>query len=213
MPERTERAGDARSGDARSGDAGRPVVRRARTGDAAPIAAIHVLTWQAAYRGLLPDSLLDGLSVERRQAGWTRHLAEPGPSDATWVAERDGVIVGFADVGAARDDDAAGAAAELYAIYVHPEHWHEGAGRALLTAVVDHWRAHDVRRAVLWVLEDNERSRRFYEQSGWTVDGARRPYPDDGPTNIVRYAIELSGAARAGPSRARRAATRSSRDS
>lgn len=188
-------------------------VRRARPGDAAAIASIHVLTWQAAYRGLLPDSLLDGLSIERREAGWSRHLAESGPADATWVVERNAEIVGFAAIGPARDDDLTRDVAQLDAIYVHPDHWHRGAGRALMTALLDHWRTAGIRRAILWVLEDNARSRQFYERSGWVVEGARRPYPEDAPTRAMRYALELAGPAPSGASRARSAAARSRRDS
>jgi RimJ/RimL family protein N-acetyltransferase len=28
--------------------------------------------------------------------------------------------------------------------------------------------------AVLWVLEDNPRARRFYEREGWALDGERK---------------------------------------
>ena len=29
--------------------------------------------------------------------------------------------------------------------------------------------------AVIWVLEDNPRARRFYEATGWSTDGTTRP--------------------------------------
>ena len=37
------------------------VIRAARVEDAAQIAAVHVRSWQSAYRGLLPQAYLDGL--------------------------------------------------------------------------------------------------------------------------------------------------------
>jgi hypothetical protein len=48
-------------------------VRRARPGDVAEIAAIHVRSWQAAYKSILPDDLLADLSVKEREESW-RHL-------------------------------------------------------------------------------------------------------------------------------------------
>jgi RimJ/RimL family protein N-acetyltransferase len=46
--------------------------------------------------------------------------------------------------------------------------------------------------AVLWVLEDNPRARRFYEREGWALDGERK---DDEYLGIrvaeVRYRIPL----------------------
>ena len=59
----------------------------------------------------------------------------------------------------------------MYAIYAHPEHWSTGLGRALLPAAVA---ALGGPPAVLWVLEANDRARRFYERAGWRPDGARK---------------------------------------
>ena len=51
-------------------------VRRATIDDAGGIAVVHVATWRATYRGLMPQSLLDGRSVEARTAVWWRILRE-----------------------------------------------------------------------------------------------------------------------------------------
>jgi len=51
-------------------------VRQATIDDAGDIAVVHVATWRAAYRGLMPQSLLDGLSVEARTAVWRRILRD-----------------------------------------------------------------------------------------------------------------------------------------
>jgi hypothetical protein len=45
------------------------VVRHAVQADAGAIAGIHVRGGRAAYRGLVPDALLEGLSIERREHG------------------------------------------------------------------------------------------------------------------------------------------------
>ncbi|MGH2840330.1 MAG: hypothetical protein ACRDKY_05850 [Solirubrobacteraceae bacterium] len=50
-------------------------VRTATRDDAHPIARVHVRSWQVAYRGLLPDAILDGLSVEERRTIWHQLLA------------------------------------------------------------------------------------------------------------------------------------------
>ena len=39
-------------------------VRDATVDDARAIAEVHVASWRWAYRGQLPDDLLDGLSVD-----------------------------------------------------------------------------------------------------------------------------------------------------
>ena len=43
----------------------------------------------------------------------------------------------------------------------------------------------------LWVLEDNARARRFYEQRGWRVDGGERVVPFPPHPLDVSYARAL----------------------
>jgi ribosomal protein S18 acetylase RimI-like enzyme len=145
------------------------MVRHARPKDAEAIARVHVRTWQAAYAHVFPPERLAELSVADRAEGWRAHLK--AREMAVFVAERepDGVV-GFGNGGASRDVDGEG---ELYGLYVLPEAWDTGAGRALLEAVEDALRAQSYEEATLWVLEDNPRARRFYERQGWTLDGAR----------------------------------------
>ncbi|MFI6801173.1 hypothetical protein [Streptosporangium canum] len=58
-------------------------------------------------------------------------------------------------------------------------------GRALPDDVLPHLGP----RAVLWVLEGNERARRFYEKAGRSADGVTRDAPMGGElTHQPRYA-------------------------
>ena len=41
-------------------------IRRARSGDAPGIGAVHVSAWRSAYAGILPDAYLARLSVARQ---------------------------------------------------------------------------------------------------------------------------------------------------
>jgi GNAT superfamily N-acetyltransferase len=102
--------------------------------------------------------------------------------------------VGFADGAASRDDDVdAKRVGELYAIYVTPDAWGTGAGRGLMAAHLERLRSAGFEEAVLWVLDDNPRARRFYEAAGWTTDGAAKDYELLGTrATIVRYRIDLT---------------------
>ena len=111
-------------------------VRKATAQDASAIAFVHVRSWQVAYRGHMPDEFLDGLDVVERTNMW-RELAQQ-PDKIILVAEdREGNIVGFSALGPSRDADADPNTAEVGAIYVHPEKWKKGIGRALLSASLD----------------------------------------------------------------------------
>jgi GNAT superfamily N-acetyltransferase len=140
------------------------VIRPGAPGDAEGVALVHVETWQAAYAHALPADLLGALSVADRAEGHRRH-------PPSFVAELEGTIIGFAGVGRSADPAADG---ELFTIYVHPDHWGTGVGRALLEAAENELRARGHAEAILWVLDDNPRARRFYERAGWSADGTTR---------------------------------------
>jgi GNAT superfamily N-acetyltransferase len=149
-----------------------PAIRRAVPDDAPALAAVHVRAWQAAYRGMMSDDYLDGLDVGEREHTWSAWL---GQEHGILVVEDDVAgVAGFAITGIVRDGEEPGdrSVGELYAINLAPEHWDHGLGRALLTAATDQLRRQGYAEATLWVVDANQRARRFYEIAGWSADGA-----------------------------------------
>lgn len=148
---------------------------------------MHVASWQGAYRGQLPDEVLDGLDVERRAAGWRQFLSSEG--QFTFVAEdADGPVTAFVHGNAAREENPDGKTGEVFAIYASPDAWGTGAGRKLMAAAVEWLREAGFRDAVLWVLDTNDRARRFYELAGWAPDGTTKDDVVAGvPVTEVRY--------------------------
>ncbi|MCR6484841.1 GNAT family N-acetyltransferase [Amycolatopsis sp. OK19-0408] len=132
------------------------MIRPAAVTDAGAIGEVHVRSWQAAYAGLIPADFLARLSAEARAASWARRIGDGGP---VLVAEENGIVVGFAAYGPA----------QLFALYVLPEHWGRGVGRALHDRVVEDLSGDS---AILWVLATNERAKAFYVRQGWVADGA-----------------------------------------
>jgi GNAT superfamily N-acetyltransferase len=161
-------------------------LRLATPDDARGVAVVHVRTWQEAYRGMVPDELLDALSIDERVKAYAKFRVLDDPERPLYVAEIDGDIVGFANVGPSREEQDTG---ELYAIYVRASHWDTGVGRALMVTGVD-WLAQRYPDSTLWVLGSNDRARRFYERGGWRVDGTTKD--DDRGSFVlseVRYRI------------------------
>lgn len=140
------------------------MIRPGTPDDAEGVARVQVQTWQAAYAHALPHNQLTALSVEKRAESFRRW-------PPTFVAVADGAVVGYIAVGRTHDENGDG---ELYAIYVLPDHWGTGVGRALLTAGEERLRELGHQDAHLWVLDDNPRARCFYETAGWAVDGTER---------------------------------------
>src|ERR1700691_6246781 len=98
------------------------VIRAARVADAPQIAVVHVLSWQGAYRGLLPQAYLDALDPAQRVGRWERTLAEVDPATSgVFVAKDDRHLIGFVSCSPSRDDDAdPKRVGEVGAIYLLP---------------------------------------------------------------------------------------------
>jgi ribosomal protein S18 acetylase RimI-like enzyme len=148
-------------------------VRNASIDDCAAIAAVHVKAWQSAYRGHMPDEFLDSLSVAGRTEMWRKLILQPGR--VLLVADDlDGSIRGFCALIQSRDADAKSTIAEIAAIYVSPDDWGQGIGQKLLSAAVSRALGNGFSELTLWVLDANQRARRFYEKFGFAPDGSTK---------------------------------------
>jgi RimJ/RimL family protein N-acetyltransferase len=167
------------------------VIREATPDDARAIAEVHVASWRWAYRGELPAEFLDGLTVDDREREWHEWLT-PEQGAGTLVALEGGAVVGFCSFGPSRDDDADEQTAEVRTIYLREEVAGRGVGRDLFASANDRLRDLGYRRATLWVMSSNERSRRFYERAGWSWDGRTSAHRFDcGNVPIVRYTAHV----------------------
>lgn len=155
-------------------------LRDAAASDADAIAAVHVASWQVAYRGLLPDELLDGLSVADRARIWSDRLGAPAPRSRTVLVVDGAAVLGFTTTGPTRDVDADPAVGELFAIYLDPPAWGRGVGGLLHAGMLDGLRSDGFTRARLWVLDGNERALRFYRRQGWRETGETKADRDLG---------------------------------
>jgi GNAT superfamily N-acetyltransferase len=135
------------------------------------VARVHVSAWQSGYRGLLPDEYLDALRPEDRAAAYTYADTRPA-SPHTLLAVDGGDVLGFATCAPSHDPDRP-FHGELLGLYVNPDHWNSGVGRALLAAARDRL-AQTHEDAILWALVGNERAHAFYRRDGWFQDGMRR---------------------------------------
>jgi ribosomal protein S18 acetylase RimI-like enzyme len=169
-------------------------VRPARMEDVPEIAFAHVRSWQAAYRGMLPQSYLDSLDPAQRVDRWERMLSATDWSrGGILVADAGEYLPGFVSYGPARDDDVdSQCVGEIYAIYLMPAAWGKGIGKQLIVAALERLGEAGFDLVILWVLDSNVRARRFYEAGGWLADGAARR--DEGPgfaMTEVRYGRPL----------------------
>lgn len=141
------------------------IYRLATLDDIHDLARVHVDTWRSAYASIVPDDYLASLSYANRAERWREILLRTEGTTATWVAEDEGQVVGFASVGPIREGPV-GFDGEMYAIYVHPDYQGQGIGRHLAGLAAAWLRDQGYRSMLVLVLADNQPARRFYEALG-----------------------------------------------
>lgn len=175
-------------------------VRVATIGDADAIAGAHIEGWRVGYRGLVPDVQLDSPEfTNTRRERWRAWTWQNQAGVELFVVAIDGEVAGFALTGPERvdHDDArpSPARGEVYAFYLHPDAWGSGGALPLMRRCEQALRDAGYVDAVLWVLRDNRRARRFYEKAGWTFTGQESDFtPSDAPDNPlpeVQYGVAL----------------------
>lgn len=147
------------------------LVRVAEIKDASQLAKIHVETWQCAYKGQIPEDYLSSLSVEQRTKRWEEILNNPKSESKTFVAELNNHVVGFTSIGPCKDEDMSSKTGELWSIYVDKNSMGKGVGSALMKKGLGSLKEQGYKKATLWVLTSNEKTRKWYESKGWRVEG------------------------------------------
>ena len=126
---------------------------------------------------------------------WTAGITAGAMSDGgrIFVAECDGIVLGWMTCGGSRDEDASSDVGELHGVYVDPQAWGKGIGSALMKECLAQLRSQGYARATLWVFAANDSTRNWYERQGWRPDGTESSFPIAGTElPVVRYERSLS---------------------
>ncbi len=133
-------------------------IRSATENDAHSIANINVLGWKTAYRGLVPDDLLDNLSVtEKRIQKVADHILE---TKIFLIAENETGVVGYLSGGKPRNSRLP-FPYEIYTFYVHPDFQRQGVGTALMNAFKKKINGQSF---CVYVLDGNLKGMNFYQK-------------------------------------------------
>ena len=164
-------------------------LRPATEADAGLIASIHSASWQATYRGLLPDAFLDGEIAHERASYWRARMSAPGAERRiVLIAERAGEPVGFVCVERQPDSPWGVLLDNLHAL---PAYQGIGAGKLLMRAAQDWAREHGEAQLYLYVLDGNAPAIAFYERQGWQFSGAEPDHMGGVDITALRYVYHL----------------------
>lgn len=148
-------------------------LRIAEMKDAEAIGRVHTASWRTTYPGILPQTLLDGIDLEKRIQGARSRITGTNVTCLVLVENASNQVVGFADYGANREKSVA-ADGELYGIYLLQAHQGKGGGRLLLEECARGLRHRRFSRMMISVFRENYPSRKFYERLGGRCIGEDR---------------------------------------
>jgi putative hydrolase of the HAD superfamily len=157
------------------------LIRRAHRDEALRIAELHMRTALHAYASIFPAEAPPP-TIEQTRRNWSDALRE----QAAFVAVVDNDIVGVVRAGPDLREDGTG---HLSGLYVAPERSGLGIGTHLYQACLNELAERGYAQATLWVLERNERVRRWYERLGWQLTGVRKPVYAPGGIDDVQYRL------------------------
>ena len=128
------------------------------------ISNIYESSWKYAYKDIIPQDYLDSIPIGR----WANSINKIGMNNL--VVIENGLIIGTASFCKSRWEQYSNYG-EIVSIYFLPAYMGKGYGKHLLKKCVEELNGLGYNNILLWVLENNQRSRRFYEKNGFTCSG------------------------------------------
>lgn len=136
--------------------------RQAIKDDANNIAALHAVSWQINYRGILDNHYLDHEVVSDRKNVWQKRFKRVRNDMSVILAEKGNELVGFGCV-FFRESEKYGA--YLDNLHVVKAYSGRGIGKNLMSLLASEILKNEERKDMyLWVLKENEGAIRLYER-------------------------------------------------
>lgn len=154
-------------------------LRPATVKDAPEMGRVHVQVWRETYPGIVPQKILDKMSVEQRTERWRDVLTNQSTEQFFWVALDGQDLVGFCGGGPAREPEL-GLPVEIYMINIVKAAQAKGAGRALMRHAAQSLLDRGHASAGLWVFVENHNARAFYRHLGGVETDIRQDVDFDG---------------------------------
>ena len=144
-------------------------------------AYVHWKSWQEAYPGMVAQSYLDKLTLEKCESiafKWPDHIL---------VAKDGENVVGFVGYGKYRNDELPDTG-EVFSIYVLSPYYGKGVGEALMRKALELLDQYP--KTAVWVLKKNQRAIHFYQRFGYRFDGKEERILLDTPVSEIRMVRE-----------------------
>jgi GNAT superfamily N-acetyltransferase len=163
-------------------------IRDATVADADALAEIHVEAWEAAYRGILPDELIESRDLEFRKRNWSERLPNLPDDEFVRVGVLDGRVVAFSNGAHAEGEPEDTAIGRL--LYMRNEVKGRGIGTHMRADILEQIKQRGFNRVIYWIVKGNEEAERFYADPRFKRTGVERPM-EGGRFTEIGFAQDL----------------------
>ena len=142
------------------------MVRKALPKDAYDYAICSISCWQSAYKEIVPNKYLNDMILEIEQRTEKFRKSFEDPRNIHYCVMYDDKMIGFLIMDIVN--------AEIWAIYLIEDFCGRGYGKKILDFAVSKLKSMEHKEIFLWVFEENNRARLFYEKNDFYFDGMTR---------------------------------------
>ena len=146
------------------------IIRDFDIQDLDALAEVHSMSKQVAEKGIIYDEDLALFTPDYYRRKWAEWSKFEGSTIRTaWDGDR---MVGFSSFGRVKTRPAFDKGVvpryggEIYCLYVHPDHFRQGVGKALFVNACKGLNDQKLSTMLLWALKKNKRACDFYESMG-----------------------------------------------
>jgi GNAT superfamily N-acetyltransferase len=143
-------------------------IRLASPSDAPGMAEVHMRSWEAAYKDIVPAAYIREKNAAR-PAMYNRIFTDENTD--FYVIQLDGKTVGIMRIAPPQDEDAGDNTCEIHCLYLHPDVFRMGIGTKAMEFAFNKARGSGKTAMTVWAWDDNVNAVRFYEKCGFIADG------------------------------------------
>lgn len=166
------------------------VVRLASIEDANIMAIIYSKSWLEAYSSFISvNDIIKETEANRRKIIFEKIIQSQGFT--TFVIQKKELIIGFMIFKRCNENNSS---IELLAIYLLPKYWGQGFGSYALEFAKNYFinSNNGVSKIELWVFDQNNKAKLFYQKNGFLSDEIYQPVRVGGKEyNSIKYSIDL----------------------
>ena len=163
-------------------------IRLAVPADAPDIAEVLIRSWEVAYKDIVPSEYIKERNATRLEQ-FKKSITDENKNH--YVIQKQGKTVGSMWVAQSQDDDMGGDCYEVHSIHLHPAYFRQGIGTQAMGFAFDIARNLGKKTMIVWVIEENTNSIKFYEKCGFEADGKTKDREYGKVLKLIRMKKDL----------------------